>query len=264
MIIAIANNKGGVGKSTVTCNLGHALTRLKKRVLCADLDPQCNTTSLLLPANTKIHKSLYELLDPSEENINVASCIYPTGLYSHLAVLPNIPETAGLEPDLISNAPGSLFKLRTIFRDYALKQYDFVILDCPPNMGTFVLSALYASDFVIVPNEIDSAFSLEGLIKAMTLIQQIQQNGNADLRFLRLLVNKVDRRTSISRVAIEHLESVFTPDQVFKTTIPINVDFKMAERARQTVLKFKPGAPGAKAFRKLAEELLHILEGDNG
>jgi cellulose biosynthesis protein BcsQ len=200
------------------------------------------------------------LLDPNGEVFPVEKYIYPTE-YENLYSLPNIPETAGLEPDLIRETPKSFFRLREKIRDYALENYDFTIIDNPPNMGTFVISSLYTSDLVIVPNEVDSAFSLEGLVKAMHLIKDIQENGNPDLKFLRLLINKVDRRTSISRVAIQHIKNSFKADQFFETTIPINTAFKQAEHFRQTIFRYKSSAPGAKAYRKLAQELLNLLPG---
>jgi len=258
ILISVLNNKGGVGKTCVSCNLGHALTRQKKNVLVIDMDSQCNATSLLLPPKTSINFSLYELLDPSSENLNIEKYIYQTQ-YENFDCIPNICETAGIEPDIIRTAPESFFCLKKKVRDYAIENYDFTIIDNPPNMGTFVITSLYSSDFVIVPNEIDSAFSLEGLLKAIQLIKDIQQNGNKDLRFLRLLINKVDLRTSISRVAIQNIKRNFKPDQYFNTTIPINTAFKQAEQFKQTIFRYKSSAPGTKAYRKLATELIEIL-----
>lgn len=262
VIISVVNNKGGVGKTTVTCNLGHALTRHDKRVLVVDMDPQCNATSMLLSGNTNLRNSLYEILDP-EENVNAEDCIYPSE-YKNLYCVPNIAETAGLEPDLIRQSPDSFIRLREKIRDHATEHYDFTIIDCPPNMGTFVITSLYASDFVIVPNEVDSAFSLDGLIKAIGLIKDMRKSENPDLRFLRLLINKVDKRTTISKVAIQHIREIFGEDQYFNTTIPINTAFKQAEHLRQTILRCKASAPGAKAYRSLAKELLAILESTPG
>ena len=257
MIISVMNNKGGVGKTTVACNLGHALTRHKKKVLVIDLDSQCNATSMLL--NKKpIKNTLYELLT-HDSNISINETIYPTDI-ENLYCLPNIPEFAGLEPEIIRRAPNSFLDLRNTARDYCLENFDFTIIDSPPNMGSFVITSLYTSDFVIVPNEIDSAFSLEGLLKAMKLINEIRESGNPNLRFLRLLINKVDLRTSISRVALKQLKENFKADQYFETTIPINSAFKDAEQLRQTIFRYKSSAPGTNAYRRLAKELIEILK----
>jgi cellulose biosynthesis protein BcsQ len=129
-------------------------------------------------------------------------------------------------------------------------------------MGFFVVSALHASDFVIVPIWAGSAFSVEGLLKAVDLINDIRANGNADLRFLRLLINQVDRRTAMTRVSIDQLNKHFPADQIFKTMIPVNAAFQRAENERKTIIRYDPTTLGAKAYRALARELLEIFSLD--
>lgn len=258
IIISVINNKGGVGKTTATCNLGHALSKLEKRVLVVDIDSQCNATSLLFAKDMSAYHSLYELFNPDSPNTLIENCIYPTP-YANLYCLPNVEETAGLEPDLIHNSPESFFILRRKLREHVLERFDFTFIDNPPNMGTFVICSLYASDFIIVPNESGSAFSMEGLVKAIRLIENIRENGNPDLRFLRLLINRVDGRTVASKATIAHIYNHFGSDQVFKTTIPSSTAFQRAEGMRQTIFRYAPSLPGAKAYRKLAEELIDIL-----
>ena len=198
LITAIINNKGGVGKTTVTCNLAHALGLEGCRVLVVDLDSQCNTTHLLFPDAAGPHTSLYELLAKDTGVTSLQDYIYPTR-YDNVFCLPNVPETAGLEPQLIVGAPGSFLRLRQLLRDYAVENFDFTLIDSPPNIGAFVLCALHAADFVLVPVKAGSAFSVAGLLQAVRLINDVRQQGNNELRFLRLLVNQVDRRTSISK-----------------------------------------------------------------
>jgi len=259
IVISVVNNKGGVGKTTLSCNLGVALTRLKERVLVVDMDSQCNATGILLPQNTVVRNSLYELLNPNEtDKIPIENCIYASkhkGLYC----LPNVEETSGLEMDLVPRYPESLRFLRNKLRPYSSASFDFTIIDNPPNMGIFVANSLYASDFVIVPNDAGSAYSLDGLRKALELITSIQASGNPDLRFLRLLVNRVDLRTAISRVIIDDITARFREDQVFKTTIPVNTVLQQAEYAKETVFRHYPTSRAAKAYRQLAEEILSIL-----
>ena len=132
-----------------------------------DIDPQCNTTSVLLPKNTQVEKSLFDILEPGNE-IDLNESIYRTKI-KNVSIIPNLSDTGNLEPDLIKLAPKSFFNLRTAIRKPLTKSYDVTIIDCPPNMGTFVLCALFASDFVIVPIKAGSAFSVEGLIKATKL-----------------------------------------------------------------------------------------------
>ncbi|MBF0529902.1 MAG: ParA family protein, partial [Deltaproteobacteria bacterium] len=173
---------------------------------------------------------------------------------------PNVEDTASLEPDLITSAPRSFFTLREKLRPYARQHFDFTFIDNPPNMGTFVLCSLYASDFVIVPNTAGSKFSMEGLIKALKLTDKIRENGNPDLKFLKLLINQVDRRTASSKATIEYIKRHFSEEKVFNTTIPVNATFQRAEEFDQTIIRYSPSSPGSRAYRELAKELVAIFE----
>jgi cellulose biosynthesis protein BcsQ len=254
-IISVVNNKGGVGKTTVAANLAHALTRRGRRVLVVDMDSQCNATSLMLHKEPR-GNTLYEVF--TEPELNIGQCIYPTE-YEKLFCLPNTNDTSALEPPLLKALPDSFRVIRNRIREYTQQHYDFALLDCPPNMGFFVVSALYASDFVIVPIWAGSAFSIEGLLKAIDLINDIYVNGNADLKFLRLLINQVDRRTAMTKVTIDQLEKNFSPDQIFKTMIPVNAAFQRAENERKTIIRYDPTTLGAKSYRALATELLELF-----
>ncbi len=258
-IISIANNKGGCGKTTTTCNLADALGKKKKKVLVVDMDSQCNATSKLIPKNTPIRNSLYDLLDPDQKETDIKSFFCPTE-HQRVYLIPNISSTGNLEPDLIMNAPNSFFKLRDSLREFAVKNYDFTLIDNPPNMGTFVLCSLYASDFVVVPVKAGSTDSVEGLLKATQLINDVKDKGNSDLRFLRILINSIDRRTAISKAIVEQIHQTFTQDQVFKTEIPINTAFEKAEAINKTVFQTDGTSSGARAFRALAKELISILD----
>src|SRR5499433_2071313 len=257
-IISIVNNKGGVGKTTVAVNLAHALTRRGQRVLVIDLDSQCNATSILC-AKDLGRNTLYEVF--AESDVTLEQCIYPTE-YERLFCLPNTNDTGALEPPLLRALPDSFEIIRRRIRQYAQDSYDFTFLDCPPNMGFFVVSALHASDFVIVPVLSGSAFSVEGLSKAIDLINDIRANGNADLRFLRLLINQVDRRTAMAKVSIDQINKHFTSNQIFKTMIPVNAAFHGAEHERKAIIRYDPTTLGAKAYRALAKELLEIFSLD--
>ncbi len=257
-ITAVINNKGGVGKTTVTCNLAHALGLEGRRVLVVDLDSQCNTTQLLFPAAAGPHTSLYELLAKNTGVSSLQDYIYSTR-YDNVFCLPNVPETAGLEPELIVGAPGSFLRLRQLLRDYAVENFDFTLIDNPPNIGAFVLCALQAADFVVVPVKAGSAFSVAGLLQAVRLINDVRRQGNNELRFLRLLVNQVDRRTSISKEIASQLADAFRQDQIFETSIPVNTLFEQAEAAGKTLLEFSPNAAGSQAYRDLAHEFLAIF-----
>lgn len=255
-VIVVANNKGGSTKTTTTCNLAHALARTGKRVLVVDLDSQSNTTSLMTdPASRKPAYTLYDILD--DPDVTVERVIMPSP-YKDVSLIPNEHATANLEPGLIMAQPKSFFILRDKLRSYALDHYDFTIIDAPPNIGYFVLLAMHAADCVLVPTEVDSSFSHEGIDGILNLIEIVKAN-NPHLTFLKVLAAKVDNRTKISRHALEFLQNKFSEDYLFKTTIPINTDFKWAEQHGQTIIRAIPHASGAKAYKSLADEVLRVF-----
>lgn len=258
VVIVVVNHKGGVGKTTVAVNLGHALTRRHLNVLVVDCDTQANASDLLLQGEPD-RDSLYELYG-SDGDYNPQDWIYPTD-YERLACLPNVPETSGLEPTMITgDTSANLAILRTRLRTYVQNNYDVTLIDCPPNLGFFVISALYAADFAIIPVQAGSSFSIKGLTNAIQLINGIKSKGNPDLRFLRLLINGVDRRTSMGRVGIEQIRRFFKEDQVFRTMIPTNAVFQRAEHDQKTIIRYDPTATGSRAYRDLAQEVIEICE----
>jgi cellulose biosynthesis protein BcsQ len=254
-IVAIVNNKGGVGKTTLTVNLAHALANRGKRVLIVDNDAQCNASSLLVDADV-VTDSLYELY--ADDETPIERCIYPTA-YENLSILPNSEETAALEIQLNRSIPVSYLRLRQRLRNYAASNFDFAFIDTPPNWGYFVLATLHAADCVIVPILCSSRFSMEGLTRALSLIETVRDRENPDLRLLRLLVNNVDKRTAISKVVIDKLGQLFAEDVLFKTSIPTNTQFSQAEMEGKSIIRFSPRSVGAKYYRALAVEFLKLF-----
>jgi cellulose biosynthesis protein BcsQ len=256
IIIAVVNNKGGVGKTTIAVNLAEAMGRMGHKSLLIDMDSQCNSTAILIPQEVQARNCLYDLLDYETEPVSVESTIYITKR-NRLHCLPNIDATAPLEPDLMDRRPGCYMKFRQAIRDYVRQEFTFTFIDCPPNMGTFVIMAMVAADFVLVPISASSTFSIEGLKKAVKLIENIQAKFNPDLKFLRILVNSVDKRTTISRVIYNQIHETFGAG-AFKTYIPVNTTFQKAESLKTTIFQQDQTSPGANSMRELAKELWQI------
>lgn len=259
-IISIINHKGGVGKTATTVNLGEALSREGLQVLVVDMDPQCNTTDILL-ADRKFEYSVFDLLNPEQEALPPEECISPTAI-DGLYCVPNTPDSTFLEPELIKLGPAGFHFLRDRLRSYAQEKYHFTIIDNPPNLGTFVVSSLFASDFAIIPYDAGSTGSLRGFSKALDFIEEIRQNGNPELKFLKALITRVDRRTSIWKTIMDHRHPEAGEDWVFETVIPMNTDFQKAEFADKTIFQIRPSAPGAIAYEELAKELMTILKSE--
>ena len=253
-LVAIVNNKGGVGKTVSTCNLAHAVANRGKKTLIVDIDNQSNATSLML--NPEIIS--YSIFDMYENiNLPIDRCIYPTA-YDRLHCLPNSIKTASLEPKLSSLGVNGWDILRVKLREYALHNFDVTFIDCPPNLGVFVLQAMLASDFVIIPLECGSRFSMEGLTRTVSTIEQVQEERNPDLKLLRLLINKVDKRTAISKMTIAQIRDWYG-EKVFKTVLSNATALQQAELARQTVVRFLPNSPISKQFRELSKEFVETL-----
>jgi cellulose biosynthesis protein BcsQ len=264
-IISVINNKGGTAKTTTVINTGEALSMLGKRVLIIDMDNQCNATDILQEGiGRPIVKSLYDVLDPrsSNESTNIESCIYPT-VKKGLHFIPNIPDSAILGPRIVLGGEPALFLLRERVRNYALNNFDFTFIDCPPNVDVFVISAMIASDLVIVPTMAGSKFSLNGLVKTKAFIDDIGNRYNSDLKFLKLLITMVDVRTSICKTIVNAIRKTFLEDEVFYQTIPMNTDFQKAEVFNQSIFGYRIGAPGAGAYMNIAEEIINTIKSKN-
>uniref|UniRef100_I2Q7Q8 ATPase involved in chromosome partitioning n=1 Tax=Desulfovibrio sp. U5L TaxID=596152 RepID=I2Q7Q8_9BACT len=253
-IIAVVNNKGGVGKTTITVNLGHALTNRGSDVLIVDMDNQCNATSNFFQQVPD--ETLYELLDG--DGLDPAKCIYPTP-YDRLFFLPNTEDSGGLEPLFMAREDRGYSLLQQRLRDYVNQKYDFTIIDCPPNLGLFTLQAMTAADFVICPVTGGSKYAAVGLDRTINTIKYVQESLNPSLRFLRLVLNQIDRREGVDRAFITSAMLNY-PGLVFETMIPRCTAVKQAEALGQTVIRAAPKATATIKFRKLALELLDMFQ----
>jgi len=259
IIITIINNKGGVGKTSLSCNLGAALSRMHKKVLVIDNDPQSNATTNLLK-DIKIKNSLYELLEP-DNDIKVEDCIY-LSQEKNLFCLPNIRDTSGLEMDFVELYPKSLNILKNKVQTYVQNNYDYTIIDTPPNIGMFTTKALITCQYVIVPIDSSSADSLDGLKEAIKLVETVKERFNKNINQLKLIINRVHGHKIICKAIIENIKSQFNENQVFKTMIPETTAMQQAVFLRETIFKNNRTCKAAKAFRELAKEI--IEGGENG
>lgn len=262
IVISIINNKGGVAKTATAVNTAAALVRAGKRTLLIDNDTQCNATRLLLQ-DEQIAESLYDIYDPDQKEVNLNSCIYVTKT-KNLDCLPNKGSTGSLalkmiQQMLLEGNKDQLYIFRKKLRDFAITNYDFVFIDNPPNLEIFVMCALLSSDFVIIPNDSGSRASLEGLFSAVEFIAEIKNNGNPDLRLLKILVTKLNKNLLVSRSIHEQTVRYFGADRVFKTVIPVNTDVQKAELEAQTVFQFRSKAPAAVAYHDLSEEIIQLI-----
>jgi cellulose biosynthesis protein BcsQ len=263
VIIAVVNNKGGVGKSVVSTNIASALGSNTRSVLLVDMDAQCDSTDNFNLSSVEEKNTLCGMIKSSLDtgNANIKEYIHSTedrGVY----VIPNHVESAWLETELYKNIPDNFYIFRKIIRDYAKLNYSYTILDTPPNMGIFVTMAMIASDFVIVPVEGGSLRAVKGLNRAISTINEIKESANSDLKFLRLLLNRVDMRTSISKAVADHLINKFGKSMMFDTVIPQNTIVQQSEAARVSLMKIGPSCKSAQRFRSLAKEIMKMTEGE--
>jgi len=244
--------KEGSGKTAITANLAHALANKGKRVLVVDYDSQSNSTNILLGESMPSHTLNDVLLGKAP--INRAISATP---YDNLDVLANESITAALEVMFYKDLPNSYYLLRSMLNPIRDK-YDLLLLDTPPSLGHWTIQALTAADAVIVPIDASSKHSLQGLNAAIRAIKDISDSFNPGVCFLRAILNKVDRRTAISKAMVEQISRVWS-EQLFDTSIPTCTAVQKAETASETVIRYDPHCSASKRFRSIAEELLSIV-----
>ena len=249
-IIAIANQKGGVGKSTTAINLSGALAQKGEKILLIDLDPQANTTSGI----GEEASSTGCLYLPLIGQARIEDKIIPTRI-KNLSLIPGDMDLAGVEIEL-AQMPDYLSRLRDLLEKLGKKQdYDFIILDTPPSLGILMTSALAAADEVIIPLQCEW-FGLEGLAKIVHIIDQIRESGSgASVQLEGILMTMYDSRTNLSKEVVAQVKS-FLPKQLYKTLIPRSIRIGEAPSYGLTIFEHDPNGAGAKAYEKLAREFL--------
>jgi len=246
-IIAIVNQKGGVGKSTTAVNLGASLALLGRRVLVVDIDPQGNTTTGVGVDKRTVERDVYNVL---LQNAAVLDVTRDTEV-ENLRIVPATLNLAGAEVELVSTLQRES-RLKTALAN-VVGDYDEILIDCPPSLGLLTINALTAANEVIIPVQAEY-YALEGLSQLIAIVRRIKEGLNPDLSIRGVLITMFDGRTKLATEVLEEVHRYF-PDRVFQTQIPRNIRLSEAPSYGKPAILFDVKSRGAQAYLSLAREL---------
>ncbi|EAD9553145.1 ParA family protein [Listeria monocytogenes] len=247
-VIALANQKGGVGKTTSSVNLSSSLAFLGKKVLLVDIDPQGNASSGVGVNKGEIEHCIYDVL---VDDVAIQDVLQKTDL-DNLNVIPATIQLAGAEVELVPAISREIRLKKAI--DSIRDDYDYVIIDCPPSLGLLTLNALTAADYVLIPVQCEY-YALEGLSQLLNTIRIVQKHLNEDLQIEGVLLTMLDARTNLGIQVIEEVKKYFQ-NKVFNTIIPRNVRLSEAPSHGKPILLYDAKSKGAEVYLELAKEVV--------
>ncbi len=249
MIVAFANQKGGVGKTTTTASIASILAKKGKKVLAIDLDPQSNLTSGFGFDKSQKYVSIYEVL---VQNIDVPNVFVVSDINENLHLIPSKIDLAGAEIELVSRF--SREKILKEKLDVVKASYDYILIDCPPSLGLLTLNALVASNCVVIPVQCEY-YALEGISQLVKTIDIVKKSLNSELDILGVVMTMFDARTRLSSEVVAEVKNYFG-EKLFETIIPRNVRISESPSFGKPIDLYDPDSIGAKAYEKLAYEFL--------
>lgn len=255
-IMAVVNQKGGVGKTTTTVNLATALAACGKRVLIIDLDPQGNASTGLGLESAQRETGAYEVL---VDGAKITDATQPT-IVPNMSIVPTTPDLAGAEIELI-DLPRREYRLKDALAATSLA-YDFVLIDCPPSLSLLTLNAMVAADCVLVPLQCEF-YALEGLSQLIKTVERVRQNLNPVLEIQGVVLTMYDKRSSLNEQVAADVREYFGP-KVYETAIPRNVRIAEAPSYGKPALLYDIRCAGSQAYIHLASELLRREQGLEG
>ncbi|MBM4761721.1 AAA family ATPase [Bacillus sp. B15-48] len=247
-IIAIANQKGGVGKTTTSVNLGACLAYIGKKVLLVDIDPQGNATSGVGIEKADVSQCIYDVL---VDDVEANSVIVQTAA-ENLFIIPATIQLAGAEIELVPTISREVRLKRAL--EEVREDFDYILIDCPPSLGLLTLNSLTASDSVIIPVQCEY-YALEGLSQLLNTVRLVQKHLNHDLRIEGVLLTMLDARTNLGLQVIEEVKKYFQ-DKVYKTIIPRNIRLSEAPSHGEPIISYDPKSRGAEVYLDLAKEVV--------